>query len=247
MVTGSRDYPVKPFVRFFDFVFVVNKQLLATDIQFFNIPENKISYLPNFSVSEEPAGETVVLKGKKENRIVCLANLRPQKDHLNLLEAFRKVLAVRPDCYLYLVGGGNKDEYERSVLEYMAAHGLATQAVWLGNQTYPAKILRQCSIGVLSSESEGLPLAIIEYGLTGLAVVSTAVGEVPTMLTDRQHALLVPPKEPNELADAVLAILNREAHTPDLASNLEKLIDNRYSSKAVMSQVVAGYKNILKK
>lgn len=246
-VAGARDYPVKPFVRFFDFVFAVNKQLLATDMQFFKIPESKICYLPNFSVSEEPAGETLVLKGKKESRIVCLANLRPQKDHLNLLEAFRKVLAARPETYLYLLGGGNKDEYERVVLNYISENGLNEKVIWLGSQTYPAKILQQCSIGVLSSESEGLPLAIIEYGLTSLPVVSTAVGEVPAMLSDGEHALLVPPKNPHALANAMLAILDKRSHTLGLSANLEKLINNQYSSKAVMTQVIDRYKNILTK
>jgi glycosyltransferase involved in cell wall biosynthesis len=244
METGKREYPVKPFVRFFDFVYVVNKELLATDIKFFNVAANKICYLPNFSVIEE-GNEVFNLKGEKSNRIVYLANLRPQKDHLNLLRAFKLLLEQRANTYLYLVGAGGNDDYQHAIEEFVAANKMENRVTWLGPVTYPARILKECGIGVLSSESEGLPLAVIEYGLAGLSVVATAVGELPSMLTPQVDALLVAPNNPIELSNALLEVLNNNSFSRELAKNLKKLMESTYSSNAVMSQLVADYHNIL--
>lgn len=246
LVTGKREYPVKFFAKWFDYVFVVNKQLLETDIKFFKIQEDKICYLPNFSVAEAPVNNepAIFLKGDKKSRIICLANLRAQKDHLNLLNAFKLVLLGRPDAHLYLVGGGKADEYEHRVTDFISANNLGEKVIWLGTQTYPTLLLRQCSVGVLSSESEGLPLAIIEYGLSGLAVVCTSVGEVPHMLSDKNEVLLVPAKNAGALAHGLLKVLDNNDYRLELAQNLSQLIEKKYSSAAIMDILVYHYKNI---
>jgi glycosyltransferase involved in cell wall biosynthesis len=248
---GKRDNPIKTFAPYFDFSFAVNKHLLETDQRFFGIPENKIMFLPNFSNVDKGLDNTnsspTELKGNRWERVVCLANFRPQKDHLNLLRAFQLVHTLKPTSYLYLVGKGSGDACEREVLEAIDALGISSHVKWLGGLAYPAEILSRCGIGVLSSESEGLPLAIIEYGLSGLAVVATAVGEVPGMLTDGKNALLVPPKNAEALAAALLTVLNNKSKAAELQQNLATLIADKYSAGAVMKQVLDVYYKLLKR
>jgi glycosyltransferase involved in cell wall biosynthesis len=163
MQKGKRHYPVKPFTRYFDFSFAVTRHLVETDKKFFSIPAEKILFLPNFSNVEMQPGNTHTtpeFMGNRWERVVCLANLRPQKDHLNLLKAFQLVLTLRPTSYLYLVGMGGGDNYEREVLEAIEHLRIGSHVKWLGGQTYPAEILNHCSIGVLSSESEGMRLPL---------------------------------------------------------------------------------------
>ncbi len=247
MENGKRNYPIKGFTKFFDFSFAVNRQLLETNTRFFKIPESKISYLPNFSNADKPEtwiDEPYKLKGEKKDRLVCLANLRLQKDHLNLLSAFRLVLSERPDTYLYLVGIGGNDDYQMQVLHSIEANGLQENVTWLGKQIYPAEILGKCGMGVLSSESEGFPLALIEYGLSGLAVAATSVGEIPGMVTDGIHALLVPSKNAEALAKAMLTLLNNHGAAIQMGEELQQLVKMKYSADAVMQQVVYTYKNL---
>jgi glycosyltransferase involved in cell wall biosynthesis len=251
MLTGERETPIKPFASAFDFTFAVNRQLLETDIRCFKIPQERIMYLPNFSTVEKPGngrgGGLPVLKGSKSDRVVCVANFRPQKDHENLLQAFHIVLTQRPATYLYLIGMGYKDECEQKILATIAQKGMQENVVWLGSQSYPAEILQQCGVGVLSSESEGLPLVLIEYGLNRLAVASTAVGGIPEMLRNGEHALLVPPKDAAALATALLELLNDPSSAAALSNRLTELVDEKYSANAVMKQVNAVYKNLVDK
>lgn len=249
--TGKRSYPVKPFARFFDYCFAVNQQLVETDRRFFGIDANRISYLPNFSTSDKPIPgemvETPVLQGNKEDRLVCLANFRAQKDHLNLLNAVKIIRERRPErpFWVYLVGIGFEDDYQELVLRSIRNLGLSDQVSWLGKLQYPSLVLEQCRMGVLSSASEGLPLAVIEYGLAGLQVVCTRVGQVPEMLSHGENALLVPPKDAQALANALILLLEQPAEGQKMAENLTKLIENTYSAKAVVATICQSYQKLL--
>ena len=77
---GKRMYPYIPFSRFFNFAISVNETLLASNTTHLHVPANKQAYLPNYSVSLSTTHNTAFhLPGNDAYRIVCLANLRPQK------------------------------------------------------------------------------------------------------------------------------------------------------------------------
>ena len=70
---------------------------------------SKVTYLSNFPVKNISVAKTTILEGVEGKRIICLANLRPQKDHFNLLLAFEMV--AKPDWTLHLVGKDFEDDY----------------------------------------------------------------------------------------------------------------------------------------
>ena len=76
-----------------------------------------VSCLQNFTVVI-PTKAITTLKGEINKRMVCLANLRPQKDHLNLLQAFKKVHNIHKDWTLHLVGGYVEDAYYKSINDF---------------------------------------------------------------------------------------------------------------------------------
>jgi glycosyltransferase involved in cell wall biosynthesis/GT2 family glycosyltransferase len=86
---------------------------------------------------------------------------------------------------------------------------------WLGEEERE-EALRAAAIFVLPSTSEGLPMALLEAMAWGRAIVATAVGGVPDVLTDGSDALIVPPGEPEALA----AALARLAGDADLCQRL---------------------------
>lgn len=242
-IHNTRKSPVKAFVPFFDHVFAVSQNLVQADIQFLKVKPSKISFLPNFSFADGPEGDaSASIKNDDAFNIVCLANLREEKGHMNLLQAFSKVCASVDNCYLYLVGHGFKDSWQETVLNTIAKEGLTERVFWLGPQDYPGPIMKKCQMAVLPSDWEGFPLALVEYGLCKLPLVSTAVGEIPSILQDGEHALLVPPKEPGLLAEAMLSLINNPLLLEKLAYNLNELINERYSAKAIIHTVVEKYR-----
>ena len=107
--------------------------------------------------------------------------------------------------------------------------------------------LAELDIYALSSDYEGLPLAVLEAMGAGLPVVSTAVGGVPEAIVDGENGLLVPPRQPKALAQAMV----RLAVDPDLAFKMgqsarkraEELFDAKImAEKTVYWEVLAGKK-----
>ena len=94
--------------------------------------------------------------------------------------------------------------------------------------------IKNGDIGVLSSISEGLPLAILEYGYAGIGVISTEVGHIPEII--RGCGKLVPPKNPNALYQAFHEYLsNTESMKKDI-QNLKKRVYENYSECAVLNK-----------
>jgi len=192
-------------------------------------------YVPNF-VSEPPADLVVPeLPGQPGARIVCVANLRPEKDHLTLLAALRKV----PDAHLIMVGQAGNAEY----LERVQA-ALPANATWLGARTDVPAIMRGCDIGVLSSASEGLPLALIEYGMHALPVVATRVGQCAEVLDDGRAGELVAPASPEALATALIGLLRSPERRQQLGAALQSRVRRLYSAGPVMEKVCAIYETV---
>lgn len=191
-------------------------------------------YLPNF-IPEAPAGPIPDLPGTL--RVVCVANLRAQKDHLTLLRAFARI----PDAHLLLAGAEVEPAYAARVRE--EASSLGDRVTFLGSRPDVPDLLRGCDVGVLSSASEGFPLSLLEYGRAGLAAVATRVGQCPEVLDGA--GILVPPGDPEALADALLALLRDPARRRELGERLRRRVREIYSPSAVMARLEAVYHTVL--
>lgn len=113
----------------------------------------------------------------------------PVKDHGLFLEAARRVLAARPAARFVIAGGG---ETEGSIRAALAADpALAAAAVVTGFVRPIGAALAATDVVVLTSKSEGTPVAVIEAMAAGRAVVATAVGGTPEVIDDGRTGLLV--------------------------------------------------------
>jgi len=193
-------------------------------------------YLPNF-VPDVQNGPVPDLPGTPGSRVVCVANLRAQKDHLTLLRAIARV----PEAHLLLVGADVEPEYAALVREEAAT--LGDRVTLLGLRPDVPDLLRGCDVGVLASVSEGFPLSVLEYGRAGLAAVATRVGQCAEILEDA--GVLVPPGDPEALADALLALLRDPARRQALGERLAQRVRERYSASAVMERLEAVYHTVL--
>ena len=139
--------------------------------------------------------------------IGTVGRLAEVKDHATLLEAFRRILEAMPQALLLIVGDGPL----RAELEASARRlGIAGRVTFLGRRADVSQLLRAFDIFVLSSISEGLPLSVPEAMAAGVPVVATDVGALREVVSDPAFGVLVPPKSPERLAEAVLALLRDE-------------------------------------
>lgn len=126
------------------------------------------------------------------------------KDYLTLIKAFQTVKHKIGKCKLLIVGDG----VLRAELEaYVDLNELKQNVIFLGSRRDVPEIIPIFNVFVLSSLSEGLPIALLEAMAAGIPVVATKVGGIPEVIIDGRTGLLVPSRSPEELAEAILAIL----------------------------------------
>ena len=89
-------------------------------------------YLSNYPIINSLL-KTTILHGELNKRIVCLANLRPDKDHINLLKAFKIIYIIHPDWSLHLVGKDFKDDYSTSIMNFIKKNELENHVFIYGS------------------------------------------------------------------------------------------------------------------
>jgi glycosyltransferase involved in cell wall biosynthesis len=143
-----------------------------------------------------------VALGAGEAQLVLgtVGNCTPKKDQRTLLRAHAALVRRGIDTRLVLIGSG---PLEAQLRQQVADLGTADKVLFAGSRDDVPRLLPGLDVFVLSSQAEGLPLALMEAMAAGLPCVSTAVGGVPEILTDDVDGRLVPPGNPDVLADVI--------------------------------------------
>jgi glycosyltransferase involved in cell wall biosynthesis len=209
------------------------------------VPSERLFYIPNFAVASAASEPVSELPGTMGSRIVCVANIRAEKDQLTLVRAMQIVAAEDTSAHLVLVGGSNDSGYADAVRAAVSQCGLESRVTLLGARLDVPQILAACDIAVLSSAIEGLPLALIEYGAAGLPAVATNVGQCEEVLDHGNAGIVVPPSDPQRLADALLGLLSAPEHRARLGARLRARVQERYSANVVMAQFSNVYDEVL--
>ena len=192
----------------------------------------KVIYLANFTIAfNENSFKETLLQGINNKRIVCLANLRPQKNHILLLEVAYKSKEEYPDWTFHLVGKDFKDSYSKKIKDLIEEKDLQKHVFLYGSCDDVSSILKQCQIGVLTSDSEGLPVALLEYGFQKLAVISTTVGEIPSVIEDKKNGLLVNCNDNVSFTNSLFKLMADKSFRDSLGKNLNETILNTYSEE----------------
>ena len=150
--------------------------------------------------------------------IGTVAALRREKNVARLIRAFARVVSETP-ARLIVVGDGE----ERPALTDLAASlGVADHVTFTGHRNDTPALYAGFDIFALSSDTEQMPLSVIEAMASGLPIVSTGVGDVGAMLATENDPFVVP-LDDGAMADALIALLRDPVLRGSLgAANLEK-------------------------
>jgi glycosyltransferase involved in cell wall biosynthesis len=135
--------------------------------------------------------------------VLSVGRLTEAKGFPDLLEAFVTVRAQFPDAALVIAGGGSKLEDLKLQIERL---GMQNHIFLLGRRNDAPRLLVSADIYVNSSHWEGTPVSVLEAMAAGLPIIATKVGESPHLLNE-DSGVLVLPHQPQELADALIALL----------------------------------------
>ena len=169
--------------------------------------------------------------------IIVVARLTLEKDHATLLQAFKTVSMRIPAARLLIVGDGPA---RQQLLDQMHALKLKGRVEFLGSRSDIPALLHASNLFVLSSQTEGIPLAILEAMAAGVPVLATRVGGIPGVIEDDRTGCLVAPGAPEELASAMLRLAADADEAARLAAAARRAVMERFA----LEQTVEAYEEI---
>lgn len=156
------------------------------------------------------AGEYLALEPRRRNGAFVFGTagrLAPVKNHRLMIEAFAAVWRRQPHCRLEILGSGElQPELERLAEKLGVGHAVRFR----GFSCAVGAFLAEIDCFLLSSRSEGLPMALLEAMAAAVPVVTTAVGGVTEVVDSAQCGWLCPPDDAAALAEAMLAALHSD-------------------------------------
>jgi glycosyltransferase involved in cell wall biosynthesis len=186
---------------------------------------------------EEPAPVDPVELAPRPT-ILEVARLAEVKGQRTLVRAL-----ARLDAHAVLVGrdlehGG---AFERELRDEAARLGVAERVVFAGPRDDVPSLLAGCDVFCLPSTAEGLPIVVLEAMAAGRPVVASAVGGTPELVGDGVTGLLVPPADPERLAEALGSLLADPARARALGEAGRERVRREFSLQRSTARVLDLY------
>lgn len=218
---------------------------LADSLRKAIISANKIIVIHNginiekFSRSTTNPNHNLPEAGDCKPVILTIGRLVKIKGHKYLLKAATMV----PDAVFVLVGEGP----EKSSLEKLATDiGVIDRVVFLGQREDIPELLSSCDVFVLPSLLDALPLSVMEAMAAGKPVITTNIKGIDEIVINGKTGILVPPEDPEALADAIQTCLS----DPGLAQNLAQAgkirVRQTFSAEKMIHGISGTYEELLR-
>jgi glycosyltransferase involved in cell wall biosynthesis len=211
---------------------------------FYRIPESRLEVLWNGIVPPAPAISPEVADAVAQARgpvIGSISTLIPQKGLEFLLRA-AKLLRDRGHEFLLLIAG--EGNLRKSLEQQCREAGLAEHVRFLGWVADASqRALPACDIFVQSSLWEAMSVVVLEAMASAKPIVATSVGENAHVLVNRTSGIIVPPKDPQALADALEALLK----DPALRARLGSAAVARYRDHFTVNRMVRDHEDLYRR
>lgn len=200
------------------------------------------------AVTEEPGSDTLIRDalGIPGDALVLIsiANLLRKKNHALMIEAFSRMPSVvGQDVHLVLVG---QDGTERGQLEELTqTYSLKGRVHFYGPHPNARSLLGDADIFCLSSDFEGLPIALLESMMAGMPAIVTDAGGMAEAVVSDGTGIVVPVGDVAAYAEA----MHRLASSKELRERMGSLAKNRatdlYSREAMVNRLLGHYLAVL--
>jgi glycosyltransferase involved in cell wall biosynthesis len=211
----------------------------------YGVKRERVRVVPNGAELPDDAAEEAAARRLREQMgagalrplWVCAGRLEEQKGQDVLLDALAEVRRRGLEFVAVLAGEGSL----RAAYEARARSlGLGANVRFTGQVDDLGPLLTAADAVVMPSRWEGLPLVLLEALARGRPVVASSVGGIPEVVTDGEQARLVPPGEPQALADALEAFHRH----PDAALRLGRRGAARVRESYTWPRVVEAFESV---
>jgi len=236
--------------------FVAISPEIASELEGARVPPERIHPIPNGVDTSRfvPADSSVKEALRRElglesdgGVVVYTGRLVSYKGLPLLLKVWPAILREHPAARLLLVGGGGLDMHncEQELKDYARENRLEHSVVFTGNVPNVPDYLRAADVFAFPTENEAFGSSLVEAMCCGLAVVTTPVGAISTIVQHGQNGLVIQPGAAGELESALNRLLSDRALATRLGSAAHRCAVERYSAERVTRQYLDLFQNIV--
>lgn len=206
----------------------------------------------------QPLDVTIVrrqmrLKGN-EFLVGVVGDVIARKGHRYLFEAMPEIIRHVPNFKLVLLGRfERKERYVRKLRQLQKQEPMLNRVKWLGLRNNVQDFMAAFDLCVVPSVKEPLGLVALEALAAETPVVASRTGGLPEIVEDGVNGLLVPPKNPKKLAEAIISLAHQQERRIQMGKAGREMVDEQFDPKHLARQVesifqhVAGHPSSLKK
>lgn len=178
--------------------------------------------------------------------IMNIAYHNPVKGVDVLLEAMNIIVNKYHvnDIVLYQIGGGQTGTDTAALHSLAQKLGIDKYIVWMGIRNDVPRLLSAGDIYVQPSRSEGIGLSIMEASIAGLPTVASNVGGIPEAAIDGKNGIIVPPENPQCLADAIMTLYKDNAMRMAYGECGRKIALERFCLQNNVAKLISDYYNL---
>lgn len=171
-----------------------------------------------------------------------VAALTDHKDHRTLLAAMAIVRHAVPEVRLLIAGDG---ELRRDLEARAQQLGLAEAVVFAGFRTDLDRLIPAFTVFCLSSQLEGLGTSLLDAMAFGRPVVATAAGGIPEAVVDGVTGRLVPPRDAQALAEALIELLADEPRRTEMGRAGRRRFEEQFTAERMVRSTLAVYQEVV--
>ncbi len=214
-----------PFVKHL----VVQTEYIKSYYPKFIQKKTSIIYNP---VNEESLSPALPLREGRQNRIISVGRLYPQKNQEMMIRAFAKVADDFPDWQLVIYGEGPLRESLELIVDSLE---MQDRVLLPGRTEHVIEELRKSKIFCMSSDYEGMSNSMIEAICVGLPIISTNVSGTEELIIDGKNGFLVTPNDEEQMAQCFNSLMGNEELITRF-SGYNKNLSSKFKTETIVDQ-----------
>lgn len=180
-------------------------------------------------------------RGPADRVLGVVGRLEAHKGHIDAFKALQRILKVRSDVYLWVIGNGR---FEDELHRWVADHGLTEHVRFLGYRTDVVQVIQCLDVQVFPSHQEGTPNTLYEAMAVGRAVVASTADGQGEILEEGKTALLFAPGDDEAMARLILRVLQDDALRTQLQQNVRDRIKD-FDMKRTVETMERTYETLV--
>ena len=240
-----------------DLIFSQNKEDMETLVKERISDLSKIKYLGNGvdikKFNPERFTKDYILKKKNElkidpdfNVIGTVGRLVKEKGYLDLFKALEIVLKKMPETLILAIGPKEPEKRDGFKPSLAKEYGVEKNVIFIGERTDVDELYALMDVFVLASHREGFPRTVIEAMAMQRPIIATNIRGCREEIDNGRNGILIPPKNPAELAEEIIFLLENKQKADQMAKEARAKAEKEFDESLVFGRIKESYEILAK-